>query len=141
MRQKNIPKENEKRLTIPGERLCINTSSVKSKSYGGNKFWFLAVNEATGMLFASFIAKKSQVKEHIVPLIRELPNKGKVVKYIQCNNAGKNLKLKENCDRLNLGIEFEFTAPNTPQQNGIVERKFATLYGQGRALLNKAGFN
>ena len=51
------------------------------------------------------------------------------------------MKLKEECDRLNLGIDFEFTAPNTPQQNGIVEQKFATLYGRGRALLNKAGFN
>ena len=130
MRQKNIPKENTNRSTIPGERLCIDTSSVKSKSYGGNKFWSLAVDEATGMSFASFIAKKSQVKEHIVPLIRELRNKGKTVKYIRCDNAGENLKLKEECDRLNLGIEFEFTAPNTPQQNGIVERKFATLYGR-----------
>ena len=28
-----------------------------------------------------------------------------------------------------------------PQQNGIVKRKFATLYGRGKVLLNKAGFN
>ena len=141
MRQKNNPKENENRSTTLGERLCIDTSSVKSKSYGGNKYWSLAVDEATGMAFASFLAKKSQVKEHIVPLICELQNKGKVVKYIRCDNAGENTKLKEECDRLNLGVEFEFTAPNTPQQNGIVERKFATLYGRGRALLNKTGFN
>ena len=26
-----------------------------------------------------------------------------------------------------LGIMFEYTAPGTPQQNGRVERKFATL--------------
>ena len=69
MRQKNIPNENENRSTIPGERLCINTSSIKSKSYDRNKYWSLAVDEATGMAFALFIAKKSQVKEHIVPLI------------------------------------------------------------------------
>ena len=93
------------------------------------------------MPFASFLARKSQVKDHIIPLIRELRNKGKVVKYIRCDNAGENIKLKEECERLNLGIEFEFTAPNTPQQKGIVERIFATLYGRGRALLNKAGFN
>ena len=74
-------------------------------------------------------------------MIRELWNKGKTVKYIRCDNAGENVKLKEECDRLNLGIEFEFTAPSTPQQNGIVEQKFATLYGRGRALLNEAGFN
>ena len=54
-------------------------------------------------------------------MIRELRNKGKTVKYIRCDNTGENIKLKEECDRLNLGVEFEFTALNTPQQNGIVE--------------------
>ena len=77
MQQKSIPKENERKSTVPGKCLCIDTSSIKSKSYDGNKFWSLAVDEATGMLFASFIAKKSQVKEHIIPLVCELRNKNK----------------------------------------------------------------
>ena len=34
-----------------------------------------------------------------------------------------------------MNINFEFTAPNTPQQNGIVERAFATLYNRARAML------
>ena len=141
MRQKNIPKENENRSLTPGERLYIDTSSVKSKSYGGNKFWSLVVDEATGMTFSDFVARKNMIDRHIVPLLDDLKNKGKIVKYIRCDNAGENKKLKEKCDRLKLGIEFEFTAPKTPQQNGIVERKFATLYGRGRALLNRAKFN
>jgi transposase InsO family protein len=37
-------------------------------------------------------------------------------------------------------IKFEYTAPNTPQQNGKIERKFATLYGKIRSILNAAGF-
>ena len=139
MRQKNIPKENVNQSSVPGERLCIDTSSVKSKSYGGNKYWSLAVDDATGMTFASFIARKGQVKEHIVPLIHQLRNKGKTVKYIRCDNAGENIKLKEECDRQKLGIEFEFTAPNTPQQNGVVERKFATLMEEeGPCLIKQA---
>jgi transposase InsO family protein len=35
-------------------------------------------------------------------------------------------------------INFEFTAPGTPQQNGIVERAFATLFGKTRSMLNAA---
>ena len=50
------------------------------------------------------------------------------------------LKLQEVYNGMKLGVRFEFTAPNTPQQNGVTERKFATLYGRGRAILNKAGF-
>ncbi|CAJ1938811.1 unnamed protein product [Cylindrotheca closterium] len=37
-----------------------------------------------------------------------------------------------------LGLTFEFTAPNTPQRNGRVERKFATAFGRVRAMMNTA---
>jgi hypothetical protein len=37
-------------------------------------------------------------------------------------------------------VKFEFTAPDTPQQNVKIERKFATLYGKVSATLNKAEF-
>ena len=46
--------------------------------------------------------------------------------------------LKELLDKEDWGIQFEFTAPGTPQQNGVVERAFATLYGRVRAMLNGA---
>ena len=39
-----------------------------------------------------------------------------------------------------MGIQFEFTAPNTPQQNGVVERGFATLIDRLRALYAAAKF-
>ena len=35
-------------------------------------------------------------------------------------------------------IHFKFTARNTPQQNGVVERAFATLYGHIHANNNHA---
>ena len=37
-------------------------------------------------------------------------------------------------------VKFEFTAPNTPQQNGKAERKFATLKERIRAMMNWAEF-
>jgi transposase InsO family protein len=36
------------------------------------------------------------------------------------------------------GIKFEFSGPRTPQRNGKVERKFQTLYGRIRPMLNGA---
>ena len=39
-----------------------------------------------------------------------------------------------------MGITFEYTAPGTPQQNGVVERVCVTLIGRGRAMMNYAGF-
>ena len=40
-----------------------------------------------------------------------------------------------------MGIVFEYTAPGTPQQNGVVERAFATMLGKTRAIMNGAGFD
>ncbi len=62
----------------------------------------------------------------------------KIVKYIRCDNAGENVALEMACKQEGLGIKFEYTAPGTPQQNGRVERKFATMYGKVRAMLNDA---
>ena len=38
-RQKNVPKINVKKSQTKGERLYMDTSSVKNKSFGGSKYW------------------------------------------------------------------------------------------------------
>ena len=77
----------------------------------------------------------------MVKFLCELHEKDKVaVKYIRCDNSGENKKLMELCKTTNglAHIHFEFTARNTPQQNGVVDRAFATLYGRIRASNNHA---
>ena len=38
-------------------------------------------------------------------------------------------------------VQFEYTPPGSPQFNGVVERKFKTLYERVRSLLNSAGLD
>ena len=73
--------------------------------------------------------------------MKHLRTKGKETKFIRCDNAGENLATERLCRKEGLGIEFEYTAPNSPQQNGRVERRFATLYGRVRSMLNAAQLN
>ena len=47
--------------------------------------------------------------------------------------------MEEACIEQGLGTKFEYTAVGTPQQNGRVERKFATLYGRVRSMMIEAG--
>ena len=49
--------------------------------------------------------------------------------------------LESACIDNELGIVFEYTAPGTPQQNGVIERAFATMLGKKRAIMNGAGFD
>ena len=48
------------------------------------------------------------------------------------------MKFQENATEEGLGLTFEFTASNTPQRNGRIERKFATLFGRVRSMMNSA---
>jgi hypothetical protein len=83
------------------------------------------------------LKKKSETEDIMVELIKDLKERHKVkVKNIRLDNAGENKALKARCLKEGLGINFEFTAPGTPQQNGRVERKFATLISYARAALN-----
>ena len=61
-------------------------------------------------------------------------------KIIRCDYAGENKVLERESIKHELGIIFEYTAPGTPQQNGVVERAFVTVMGRARARMNHAGF-
>ena len=115
---------------------------IKAQSFGGAKYWLLIVDNATGFKFSYFLKKKSEVPKIIVRLIKHLKQtKGYVVKYLHCNNAGENLATEKECLAAGLGVTFEYTASNTPQQNGRMERHFATLYGRVQSMLNAAKLN
>ena len=62
------------------------------------------------------------------------------VKYIHCDNGGENsptATIKEDGSK----IQFEFTAPDMCQKNGIVECEFPALMVCTRAMMNYTEFN
>jgi len=65
---------------------------------------------------------------------------GMPVQYIQLDNAGENklLKTRSESSDWKLGIQFEFTARDTPQQNHLAELAFATVANRGHALMHAA---
>jgi transposase InsO family protein len=61
------------------------------------------------------------------------------VKFLCLDDAGENFTLEKACKQHHLGLQLEFSGPRIPQRNGKVERKFQTLYGRIRAMLNDSG--
>ena len=59
------------------------------------------------------------------------------VRYIRLDSAGENLAVAATCKQK--GVIVEYTAPYTPQFNGVVERMFATIKGKGTACLVESG--
>ena len=69
---------------------------------------------------------------------RFIKENGIEIKKIRLDNSGENKSLQKECDKQNLGVIFEFTAPGTPQQNSVVERRIPVLMGRARAMLIQA---
>jgi len=139
-KQKPISKTTETVAKEPGGRMLLDISSVKGVSGGGRRFWILAVDDATDRCWSIFVKGKGELSHEVRLLIKSLKSVyGIMVKIIRLDNAGENMKLMKDCEEEGLNIKFEFTSPNSPQYNGKVERKFATLYARMRAMISDCG--
>ena len=121
--------------------MFLNISPIKHESIGRRKHWAMLVDEATKYKHSFFLKKKSDQNILISSSLQGLKDKYKIqVKFIWCDNATENKKLKEKCNTEGLGIIFEYTMTGTLQQNAYVERAFRTIMGQVRAMMNFMGF-
>ena len=142
IRQANVPKNEKQVPSRPGCRLFIDKSSFKHESMGGKRHWLIVVDEFSDCSHSFFLKRKSDQIELLPIWIQELKAKyGIDIKYIRLDTSGDNRSLQKECDKQNLGIIFEFTAPSTPQQNSVVERKIPTLMGRSRAMMLTPGFS
>jgi hypothetical protein len=55
------------RSTIPGERIFIDITKLTHPSMGGNKFWLIAVDDATNYLWSFFLKAKSDTTPRLLP--------------------------------------------------------------------------
>jgi hypothetical protein len=136
--QKNVNKNWLGSSNLSGERLYVDISSVKERSIGGAKFWDLIVDDYTDYCWSFELNNKTNLRLKIKTLLTDLKIANWNVKFIRCDNAGENMTVKNDPEFKSFGTRFEFSGPRTPQRNVKVERKFQTLYGRIRAMLNGA---
>ena len=140
-KQKNLNKVTEERSKEVGERLFFDITPMKHPSYGGSRNWLLILDDYSDYTWSFFLKEKSDLAECMVDFIQDLEAKHDIkVKNIRCDNAGENKAFAKLACKKKLGLQFEWTAPGTPQQNGRVERKFATLMAYARSMMNDASF-
>ena len=85
-----------------------------------------------------FLSMKSHAFDEFAKLCRKVQNeKGYKITCIRSDNGTEyvNSSFVHFCDEL--GIEHVFSAPRTPQQNGVVERKNRTLQEMARTMLKE----
>ena len=120
----------------PGERMYVDTSGPFPRTLGGSHYCVKFCDQFSGMSWNIFVKDRSMVPQAIETKILQLLGRGFRVKHLRFDNAGEHQTIENFC--LKLGIQPEGTAPNTPQHNGIVERRFATDLRRAQAMMEAA---
>ena len=120
-----------------GERLFIDTTGPYPKSRGGKKYWLCAVDDKSDKTWVHFANSKNQMVKFVKELVTMINGLDLKVKYIRCDNAGEHQQaLQDYCGEV--GIMLEYTAPNTPKQNGRVEKKIHVVWQRAMTMLINA---
>jgi hypothetical protein len=82
---------------------------------------------------------KSDLKGTIKTLLTDLKIAGIIVRFIRCDNAGKQMAMKNHSNIKSFVINFEFSGPRTPERNGNLWKKLQTFYGRILSMLNRPG--
>ncbi|GJT20467.1 retrovirus-related pol polyprotein from transposon TNT 1-94 [Tanacetum coccineum] len=106
------------------------------RSYGGNRYTLVIVDDYSRFTWTRFLANKTEAFKNFSKMIQ---NKlGCSIVSIRKDNG------REFDNEVQFGnyydlneISYNFSAPHTPQSNGVVERKNRTLQEMSRTMLNE----
>jgi transposase InsO family protein len=107
-------------------------------SIGGSKYGLVIVDDFSWFTWVFFLQDKTKTQGTLKCFPRRAQNEFELnVKKIRSDNGSefKNLQVEEFLEVE--GIKHEFSAPYTPQQNGIVERKNRMLIDMVRTMLRE----
>ena len=153
--RKPVPKqrEHEPEKLKPFQRVWCDLKGKVDRDFWGNRYICTWTCESTRWSYVSFMAKKSDAKKEYVKFIEWTRLLGFKISNLNSDSGGEytssNGKLTVN-HNAKVITEFEkiskannihqnFTAPYTPEHNGVSERLNRTLVESGRALLTEAG--
>ena len=101
----------------------VNVLSISKKRYT-----LVIVDEFTRFTWVYFLFRKDETPKIILDHVKLMENNSAhKVKILRSDNGTefKNTQMNEFCKQK--GISHQFSAPGTPQHNGVVERKNRTL--------------
>ena len=111
---------------------------ARVKSLGGNLYALVVVDDYSRFTWTMFLASKQDTFDAFVVLAKKVQNERELkITAIRTDHGGEfeNHSFSELCEQND--IEHNFSAPRTPQQNEVVERKNRVLTEMARSMLNE----
>ncbi|KAJ0720223.1 putative RNA-directed DNA polymerase [Helianthus annuus] len=136
-KKKSHPTKQVNSVSRPLERLHMDLfGPVNVKSITGDSYCLVVTDDYSRFSWVMFLKSKDETFDSLMALFKRIENLyQRLICRIRSDNGTefKNSKMEEFCDER--GILHEFSAPYTPQQNGIAERKNRTLIETARTML------
>ena len=134
-----FPNESEykasKRLQLIHGNIC---GPIQPSTIGGRRYYFLLVDDYSRLMWVAFLKEKSDVFQYFKKFKKLAESvSDEKVKCLRIDKGGEfnseefRIYCKEN------GIKRHLTAPYSPQQNGVVERKNITIMSCVRSMLKE----
>nr|GEY26529.1 retrotransposon protein, putative, Ty1-copia subclass [Tanacetum cinerariifolium] len=116
---------------------CLKSLPTK----GGDKYFIMFIDDCTKYCYVYLLKSKDEAIDKFVLYKTEVENQlGRKIKVVRSDRGGEYVSsFAELC--VKHGIRHEFTAPYSPQQNGIAERKNRTLKEMVNAMLISSGLS
>ncbi|KAI9111198.1 hypothetical protein K1719_017809 [Acacia pycnantha] len=125
-------------LVIFDSEECLILDQTRVKSLGGNLYTLVIVDDFSRFTWVILLSSKDKTFDQFIVFAKKVQNeKGFSIAGIRTDHGGEfeNHAFGEFCD--SMGINHNFSAPRTPQQNGVVERKNRVLLEMERSMLNE----
>ncbi|GJR46798.1 retrovirus-related pol polyprotein from transposon TNT 1-94 [Tanacetum coccineum] len=109
------------------------------RSYGGNRYTLVIVDDYSRYTWTRFLKDKTEAFDQFEIFSKKIQNQlGCTIVSIRTDHGREfdnEVQFGEFCNAN--GITHNFSAPRTPQSNGVVERKNRTLQKMSRTMLNE----
>jgi transposase InsO family protein len=109
---------------------------ITPETPGGNKFFMLLVDDCSRYMWVALMAAKSDALEVVKKFqARVEVETGRRLRVLRTDNGGEFTSVEFDTYCAEHGVMRQHTAPYTPQQNGVVERRNQTVVTMARGLL------
>ncbi|WVZ70719.1 LOW QUALITY PROTEIN: hypothetical protein U9M48_019362 [Paspalum notatum var. saurae] len=121
------------RLELVHSDMC---GPISPATHGGRKYFLLLVDNATRFMWMRLLSAKDEAPEAIKQFQAKVEAEtGYKLKVLRTDRGGEFTSVEFGRSCADKGVERHLTAPYSPQQNGVVERRNQTVVGMVRSML------
>ena len=142
---KSIPRSTNLLSDQVGSRMGLDisgpfplTSGKYHRPIQQKLYWYGLVDHNSSKMIHFFEHDKKHLVEFIDQAYSFMKTRKTPIKHIRLDNAGENQHIAQLC-KTKYNINVEFTPPDTPKLNGVIERAFAIRWERAKILMQNAG--